>query len=61
MENNELPCWEPCQQCDEHWCNFHDEHAHDCACPPIEWWVALGLYPYETTVGELNEALYAGR
>ena len=27
--------WKPCR-CGDYWCTDHQEHAHDCQCPPIE-------------------------
>lgn len=34
-----IPCWIPCPSCDCFWCTIHDQHVHDCDCPPIEdWW-----------------------
>lgn len=40
----EIGCflWAPCQ-CGNHWCRLHDQHAHDCICPPVEDW---GISPY---------------
>lgn len=32
------PAWEPCDGCDEFWCNIHEMHAFECPCPPIEEW-----------------------
>ena len=31
------PAWVPCD-CGGFWCSIHDEHVHDCPCPPIEDW-----------------------
>ena len=33
------PIWAPCV-CGEFWCREHDQHAHDCPCPPIEDWAS---------------------
>jgi hypothetical protein len=32
--------WTPCEDCDEYWCNIHEEHAFECPCPPVEEWSA---------------------
>lgn len=37
------PAWVPCPCCDNFLCTLHGEHAHDCACPPIDDWT---LDPY---------------
>ena len=39
------PAWVPCTDCDEFWCNVHEQHAFDCPCPPIEDWTCD---PYTT-------------
>ena len=41
------PAWTECPDCDEFWCNIHNEHAHDCPCPGIEAWAAHDKWPYE--------------
>lgn len=32
------PMWEKCD-CDDYWCHLHGEHAHDCVCPPLDFWL----------------------
>jgi len=27
--------WVPCPDCDDWFCTVHQEHAHECACPPV--------------------------
>lgn len=39
------PAWVKCS-CGDYFCKKHELHAHDCHCPPLEDWVALGLDPY---------------
>ncbi len=34
----EQPCWIPCPDCGEFWCNLHDMHAFECECPPVDEW-----------------------
>jgi hypothetical protein len=37
--------WIPCPGgCENYWCQIHQQHAHDCPCPPIEDWESS---PYE--------------
>ena len=33
-----FPCWVPCGECENYWCERHGAHAHDCECPGIEEW-----------------------
>ncbi len=40
--------WVKCEMCDEWWCTFHGQHAHDCVCPGIETFIELGVDPYNT-------------
>lgn len=42
----QAPAWVPCQ-CEPgvYWCSIHEEHAHDCKCPPIDEWE---VSPYHT-------------
>jgi hypothetical protein len=36
--SDDLPAWEPCQDCEDWWCNIHGTHTHECACPEtVEW------------------------
>lgn len=30
--------WEPCECCEEFWCNIHGMHVFECDCPPIDEW-----------------------
>jgi len=41
------PIWKRCPFCDDYTCTIHaGEHAHECPCPTIDEWVALGGDPY---------------
>lgn len=40
-------CWQPCPDCDEWWCNIHQQHAFECECPEVDYWTTE---PYWTTV-----------
>ena len=59
--HTDLPAWIPCPECDNFLCVIHGGvHAHDCACPELEFWDSeLGLNPYEQgghlTPGELEQ------
>ena len=45
------PVWAKCPDCDEYWCNLHQEHAHECICPPIEVWLDdLCDLPYDIKI-----------
>jgi hypothetical protein len=48
--NDGGPTWISCEcgdfVCTEHSTFDHVLHAHDCHCPPIEEWGAIGLDPY---------------
>ena len=33
-----IPAWVPCDDCEEYWCNWHNCHASECDCPPIDEW-----------------------
>jgi hypothetical protein len=33
--------WVACPCCDDPWCTRHDQHAFECACPPIEEWASV--------------------
>jgi len=33
------PVWEECPDCGEYWCNLHQEHVHECMCPPVDDWL----------------------
>lgn len=33
------PAWVPCDGCEDFYCQIHQQHAHDCDCPPIEEWI----------------------
>lgn len=37
-ETDTIPAWMPCPDCDEHWCNIHGMHTHECDCPEIDEW-----------------------
>jgi len=30
--------WRPCCSCEKYWCELHQEHVHECECPPVEKW-----------------------
>ncbi len=47
-----LTPWEKCSQCEEFWCNLHDQHASACDCPSIEHWLEAG--PYDEIELEIN-------
>ena len=32
------PAWEPCECCDDWWCNVHKMHTGECPCPEIDEW-----------------------
>lgn len=32
------PAWEPCECCDDWWCNVHGMHTGECDCPEIDEW-----------------------
>lgn len=49
--------WTKCEDCDEYWCEDHEEHAHDCDCPPVEVWAEVGLNPYDHDLHELCIAI----
>jgi hypothetical protein len=38
--------WEKCPGCDDFVCNVHNQHAHDCQCPDIDTFLAMGIDPY---------------
>lgn len=40
------PLWTECEMCGEYWCNLHQQHAHDCACPDIDAFAELNIWPY---------------
>lgn len=31
------PAWEACD-CGDYWCTVHQQHAHECPCPPVDEW-----------------------
>lgn len=39
MQNDDVAPWTPCEDCDEYWCNIHQEHVFECDCPGIDEWV----------------------
>ena len=47
LERELGPCWVPCPDCDDFWCERHELHVCDCDCPPIEDWVEDGWWPYK--------------
>lgn len=43
-----VPAWTACPCCENQLCAIHGSHAHDCACPSLEFWdMELGVNPYE--------------
>lgn len=38
------PPWRRCSCCPDYLCMIHDQHVHDCPCPPIEDWA---VSPYQ--------------
>lgn len=51
-----VACWTLCPCCEDHLCNLHGSHAHDCACLPVEEWSARGLDPYTSTLADADDA-----
>lgn len=45
------PPWTPCPCCENHWCNIHGQHAHECPCPEIAEWTTD---PYRTSSPSLD-------
>lgn len=43
MQGRQAPLWQRCDCCENYWCNRHQQHAHDCPCPSIEY---LDIDPY---------------
>ena len=43
--------WTRCPSCPDYWCNLHQQHVHDCPCPPIEEW---DTDPYLSTLKRLS-------
>lgn len=41
------PAWIRCPDCENYLCTIHQEHAHDCPCPPVEEWETD---PYSSSV-----------
>lgn len=37
--------WSRCPCCEDYWCSIHQQHAHDCPCPPVEDWSAFDVTP----------------
>lgn len=49
------PIWRRCPFCDDYTCTIHaGQHAHECLCPTIDEWVALGGDPYTTDAGRVK-------
>lgn len=40
------PAWVQCKMCEDWWCNRHNCHVAECACPEIDTWAAKGDDPY---------------
>lgn len=38
-----MKIWNKCKNCDDYWCNIHNEHVYDCECPGLEEW---SINPY---------------
>lgn len=45
-----VPAWQPCDSCDDHVCNIHGVHAHECECPGIDVWAEHDLSPYDPCI-----------
>jgi hypothetical protein len=54
------PAWTHCS-CGEFWCNIHQEHVADCACPPVEDWKSDPYSMTAQTTAQRQEALRARR
>lgn len=52
MSDPNGPAWVRCDGCEDQWCVYHQQHAFECACPPVEDWT---VEPY--CAGGLREAL----
>jgi len=53
----DLPVWTECVDCDEYWCNIHNDHVDACICPPMYVWANEDLSPYELLLGQLTKQL----
>ncbi len=40
----QLPYWQPCECCDDFWCNLHGMHTHECPCLEIDEWGEIDPY-----------------
>jgi DNA (cytosine-5)-methyltransferase 1 len=56
------PAWQPCECCDEFFCNIHGMHAFECDCPPVdEWDTDPYSDPYGKRCDELNPSTKPGQ
>lgn len=42
-----IPSWVKCPDCDEYFCEQHQEHAADCDCPSVDEWADHDVWPYK--------------
>ena len=42
-----IPSWVKCPDCDEYFCEQHQEHASDCDCPSVDEWADHDVWPYK--------------
>ena len=52
----DLVAWSKCYGigCDDYFCNIHNTHPSECACPPVDHWLTD---PYTNTIADEIEAL----
>ena len=41
------PLWVRCDLCDDFICTRHEQHAHDCTCPSVDWFAEYNFWPYD--------------
>jgi DNA (cytosine-5)-methyltransferase 1 len=44
VRDSGLPPWQPCECCDDFWCNIHECHTGECDCPEIDDWGDIDPY-----------------
>jgi hypothetical protein len=55
MKGDQTP-WVLCQ-CDDYWCQVHQQHTSECPCPGIDWWAERDLDPYDDVTEEVFQEL----
>lgn len=56
-EDTGLPAWVVCDCCQDYLCQVHHgKHVHECECPALECWIAVGIDPYLTGGLEYEES-----